>query len=402
MSAATPRPASGWRCRRRRARAAGAGWSGGAATGAGSAPGRPSGGSGSGAGAARRAGAATPWCPTSCWRGGWTGSRRSGAGWRWRSGAWGCGRWRGGWRSRTRRRAPGGGASGRAHRRWRRPWSPWPSGWTGHRCRSGPTGRRRPWRRWRSPGRGRGRAGVSGSRGCGGSGAASAAGGRWGPPRARPWRGRAERLGWRHPPEGVGMRPDPAEAIALFRYRLVAEATDPRLSPAERGRLVRALAGQAYALPEGGRRQYSRGTLDRWVRAYREQGLDGLRPQPRADRGSVRRHPELLEEAGRLRAELPTRSAAQIGAILLARHGVRVAERTIRQYLRRRGLHRAALAAQPRAFGRFEAERPNELWIADVLVGPFVPHPRVAGSRRAYLFVLVDDGYGQQRCDFGR
>ncbi len=187
------------------------------------------------------------------------------------------------------------------------------------------------------------------------------------------------------------MRPDPAEAIALFRYCLVAEATDPRLSPTERGRLVRALAGQAHALPEGGRRQYARGTLDRWVRAYREQGLDGLRPQPRADRGSVRRHPELLEEAGRLRAELPTRSAAQIGAILLARHGVRVAERTIRQYLRRRGLHRAALAAQPRAFGRFEAERPNELWIADVLVGPFVPHPRVAGSRRAYLFVLVDD-----------
>jgi putative transposase len=187
------------------------------------------------------------------------------------------------------------------------------------------------------------------------------------------------------------MRPDPAEAIALFRYRLVAEATDPRLSPTERGRLVRALAGQTHEPPDGGRRQYTRGTLDRWVRAYREQGLDGLKPARRADLGAVRRHPELLAEAGRLRAELPTRSAAQIGAILLARHGVRVAERTIRQHLRRRGLDRAALAAQPRAFGRFEAERPNELWIADVLVGPFVPHPRAAGSRRAYLFVLVDD-----------
>jgi putative transposase len=66
-------------------------------------------------------------------------------------------------------------------------------------------------------------------------------------------------------------------------------------------------------------------------------------------------------------------------------------ERTIRQQLRRRGLHRAALAGQPRAYGRFEAERPNERWIGDVLVGPFVPYPRVAGSKRAYLFVLVDD-----------
>ena len=59
--------------------------------------------------------------------------------------------------------------------------------------------------------------------------------------------------------------------------------------------------------------------------------------------------------------------------------------------MRQRGLHRAALGGQPRAFGRFEASRPNELWIGDVLVGPFVPYPRASSSRRAYLFVLLDD-----------
>lgn len=187
------------------------------------------------------------------------------------------------------------------------------------------------------------------------------------------------------------MPTDPAETVALFRYRVVAEATNPRLSALERGRLVRQLASQLHELPDGSRGQFARGTLDRWVRAYREQGLDGLRPQRRGDVGVVRRHPELLEEAARLRAELPTRSAAQIAHILFARHGVRVAERTVRQHLFRRGLHRAALAGQPRAYGRFEAERPNELWVGDVLVGPFVPHPRAAGSRRAYLFLLVDD-----------
>src|SRR5207244_10713313 len=80
-----------------------------------------------------------------------------------------------------------------------------------------------------------------------------------------------------------------------------------------------------------------------------------------------------------------------IAAILFARHRIRVAERTINQHLRQRGLHRAALAGQPRAFGRFEAARPNELWIGDVLVGPFVPYPRTSTSRRAYLFVLLDD-----------
>ena len=187
------------------------------------------------------------------------------------------------------------------------------------------------------------------------------------------------------------MTPEDAEAIALFRFSLIAEAANPRTTSAERGLIVQGLASFAHAHPDGTMRTYSRGTLDRWVRAYRAGGLDGLRPVGRSDTGVVRRHPELLDEAAALRAELPSRSAAAIADIVWQRHKVRVPERTIRAHLRRRGLHRAALAAAPRAFGRYEAERPNERWITDVLVGPFVPHPRTVGSRRARLFLIVDD-----------
>ena len=128
---------------------------------------------------------------------------------------------------------------------------------------------------------------------------------------------------------------------------------------------MRELARQAYGHPDGSSWTYSRGTLDRWVRAYREGGLDGLRPPPRADLGVVRRHPELLKEACQLRLELPGRSAVQIGAIVKPRYCIHLPEWTIREHLHRRRLHRAALAGQPRAFGRFEAERPNERWIGD-------------------------------------
>jgi putative transposase len=185
---------------------------------------------------------------------------------------------------------------------------------------------------------------------------------------------------------------DPAERIALFRYGLIAEAVNPRLSAAERGRIVRELARRAHPHPDGTMRAYHRGSIDRWVRAYRANGLAGLRPATRCDAGQARRHPELMDEAAALRTEVPARSAAQIAEILRARHGVHVAERTVREHLRRRGLDRAALQAAPaRAFGRYEAERPNERWIGDVLVGPFVPCPKVAGSKRARLFLLVDD-----------
>ena len=49
------------------------------------------------------------------------------------------------------------------------------------------------------------------------------------------------------------MPTDPAEAIAVHRFSVIAEATNPRLSPAERGPLVRELASRAHLLPESGR-----------------------------------------------------------------------------------------------------------------------------------------------------
>lgn len=187
------------------------------------------------------------------------------------------------------------------------------------------------------------------------------------------------------------MAPNPSESIALFRYRVVAEALSDRLSPRQRGLLVRELSSRVHELPDGTLKEFSRATVDRWIRSYRESGLDGLHPQARSDRGLVRKQPELLAEACALRRESPLRTAEQISRILLARYRVRVAPRTIAAHLRRNGLDRASLGTSPRVFGRFEAEQPNQVWIGDVLHGPFVPHPRVAGSRRAYLFALLDD-----------
>jgi putative transposase len=184
---------------------------------------------------------------------------------------------------------------------------------------------------------------------------------------------------------------DMVELIALHRWAVIAEATAERLSAAERGALVRAIAGAAHNHPDGSARRYSRGTIDRWIRAWRAGGLDGLRPGPRSDAGAVRAYPELAEEVVALRLELPSRSAAQIASIIFHRYGVTVSERTVRDQLRRRGLHRAALEAEPKVFGRYEAARANERWITDVLVGPWVPYPKVDGSVRAKLFLIVDD-----------
>ena len=188
------------------------------------------------------------------------------------------------------------------------------------------------------------------------------------------------------------MSNDHEELVALFRYSMISEAVSARLSPAERGLVVRALASQGWTTPDGDERSFSRATIDRWITSYRRDGLAGLKPVARADRGLGRVNPELMAEAVRLRRAVSARSAAQITEIIARSHHVMLSERTVREHLVRAGVSRAQLTAMPaKAFGRFEASRRNEIWIGDVLVGPFVPHPRRAGSRRAKLFVLVDD-----------
>ena len=122
----------------------------------------------------------------------------------------------------------------------------------------------------------------------------------------------------------------PPKLRLCFRYKLIAQAANPRLGPAKRGQFVRELASQPVELPDGRLHHFSRGTFDRWLRAYSEQGLAGLKPEPRADLGIARRHPELLEETCQLREKLPARSAAQLSAGALEVERVAVAVVTSR------------------------------------------------------------------------
>ncbi|MHB8695669.1 MAG: transposase [Solirubrobacteraceae bacterium] len=171
---------------------------------------------------------------------------------------------------------------------------------------------------------------------------------------------------------------------ALWRYSLIREAADPRLSCGERGALVRSLAARLHAHPSGELRSVGRSTLDDWVRAYRTGGFAGLAPRQRA---SVPRTPRaLLLQAEVLRRENPARTAAQIQRIIAASNGgVGPSQSTVERHLRRQGLTRAALTGERQAFGRFEASGPNERWIADCLHGPMIE------GRRAILFCVLDD-----------
>ena len=99
--------------------------------------------------------------------------------------------------------------------------------------------------------------------------------------------------------------------------RWSAIVVDPVLSKAERGRLVRALAEREHVGPDGRMVRVSRGTLGRWVRAYRQGGFEALVPRPRVV--APRTPAGMLELAFALKRERPERTAAQVREIMLDR-----------------------------------------------------------------------------------
>lgn len=179
------------------------------------------------------------------------------------------------------------------------------------------------------------------------------------------------------------------ETEALFRYGLVRDAARDEISLAARGSLVRELVAGCHEHPSGETRVLSRSSIDRWVRAYRRGGFEALKPAQRAN--VPRTSPELLVAAADLRREQPLRTAAQIARMLAAVHGpdVAPAARTVSRHLARAGLQRQVLLGEPGAFGRFEAERPNDVWISDALHGPQLTG--VPGANKAILFAILDD-----------
>ena len=177
-------------------------------------------------------------------------------------------------------------------------------------------------------------------------------------------------------------RAERARLAGLFRYQLIQDVIDPQLSAAQRGALVRELAGREHDGPAGARMRVSQQIIRRWVRAWRAGGFEALVPSPA--RVTPRTPAEVLALAVALKRENPQRTAVQVTRILRAQAGWAPSDRTLQRHFVRLELGRE-LEARPQVFGRFEAERCNEIWTGDALHGP------VIAGRKTYLFAFIDD-----------
>jgi putative transposase len=185
--------------------------------------------------------------------------------------------------------------------------------------------------------------------------------------------------------------------IALFRYGLIAPLLFTTPDTGQLEAALRQIAGKTYQIPYSSRRRVSVSTLRRYLDLHQEGGFDALRPQPRADKGSVKAFaPEVLAAAMALRSQQPARTTPMLVELLQRDPNLKldrpVNAHTLTTQLRQRGHSRRLLGQATRVYRRFERDHSNSLWQGDAMVGPWLPDPVTPGKkRRAHLFCFLDD-----------
>lgn len=187
-----------------------------------------------------------------------------------------------------------------------------------------------------------------------------------------------------------------SEAIALFRFSLIADLLHLPHGSKEMGPLLRKKATQTYACPYGtNRTKFAVETFRHWLKLYRRLGLDGLKPTLRNDRGVSRALPKSLTDyLCDLKEEKPR--AAIPFLIEQARcndkipEGLLVCESTVHRLLSRAGLM-VINKADPVDRRRFCFEFAGDLFMSDVMHGPLVFTADGRTKRKSYLIAFIDD-----------
>ncbi len=180
---------------------------------------------------------------------------------------------------------------------------------------------------------------------------------------------------------------------ALFRFSVLGALLHRELARGELQQEIARLAAREYDIPGSSRTRIGVKTLEGWYYAYRREGLAGLEPKTRQDRGVSKIEPAIREAILTARREKPGRSVRQLVALMEASGQVprgSLARSAVHRLLQAHGLSRPAGAASEAVERRaYVAEYAGDLWYGDVMHGPKL---LINGRwRKGYVVSLMDD-----------
>ena len=161
---------------------------------------------------------------------------------------------------------------------------------------------------------------------------------------------------------------------------------------------VHAVAAMTFVDDDGHARQFTWRTIQTWFYRYKNHGITGVTPQPRSDKGQVRKATpeELLEAINAAKPHFHTKRMNK-GAIyryciqegLLDRD--RIAPTTFYRFVREYQLLAPACDTDKKRLA-FSMKFANQLWQADTLFGPFCDTGLSPSSRKpTKLIAFLDD-----------
>ena len=181
---------------------------------------------------------------------------------------------------------------------------------------------------------------------------------------------------------------------ALFRLSVLGPlASRSRLERGELQQIIRELAQREYTIPNSRRHYLGEKTIQAWFYAWRKEGIAGLTPKSRIDRGQSKLSAPIQAAILAAKRDNPRRSIRQIQRLLEAAGTVArgiLSRSAIHRLLQQQGLSRiTGSASLPEEKRSFTAASAGDIWYGDVMHGPRVT---IKGQlRKTYLVSLIDD-----------
>ena len=186
----------------------------------------------------------------------------------------------------------------------------------------------------------------------------------------------------------------PVHPVALFRLSVLGPLTSRQcLQHGELREIVRELAKQTYQIPGSQRVHLGEKTIEQWYYAWRKDGIDGLAPKERKDKGQSRLESSMQALIISTKQANPARSVPMLIHYLELRGDAssgQLARSTVHRLLQQQGLSSRMISGINEIERRaFEAIHAGDIWYGDVMHGPKVQTEQ--GQRKTYLVTIIDD-----------
>lgn len=181
---------------------------------------------------------------------------------------------------------------------------------------------------------------------------------------------------------------------ALFRLSVIGPLTSrDHLERGEFKKIVRELSAKTYDIPNSKRVHIDGKTIERWFYQWRKEGIDGLNPKSRSDKGTSQLPKEIQQKLLALKKENAKRSLNTLIRLLEMQGDIQknqMARATIHRFLKSHGLSKqideSGTTIERRAF---EALFAGDIWYGDVMHGPRIQTDN--GIKKTYLVSMMDD-----------